>query len=114
MRLRRYHIREPAKWIGKALCVRAPWASSVNKCSDLRNTCNCLPYLKKWQNGNVWLAADGVRYNVEMDLDTFEKSDPVKYETSRVPVLMFTHTYVCVTCMICLVYTCKTRALLLS
>ncbi len=59
--------------------MRVPWASSIDKCSDLGRTCNCLPYLKKSDKGNVWLAADGVRYNMEMDLDSYEKSDPITW-----------------------------------
>jgi len=60
-----YHIREPSEWVGKALCVRPSWTADVNTCQDLQAECNCLPYLKKAWKGNVWLAADGYRYNLQ-------------------------------------------------
>jgi hypothetical protein len=60
-----YHIQKPSMWVGKALCVRMPWAADLNTCQNLRAECNCLPYLKKIWRGNVWLAADGYRYNVQ-------------------------------------------------
>jgi hypothetical protein len=59
-----YHIRQPSVWEGKALCVRVPWTADINTCQSLRAECNCLPYLLKLGRGNVWLAADGYRYNV--------------------------------------------------
>lgn len=75
-----YIIEEPAGWIGKALCVRRPDQSSMNTCQTLQPECNCLPYLKKAWKGNVWLAAEGARYNVQMDLLPQEEADPEKWE----------------------------------
>ena len=63
-----YHIRQPSEWVGKALCVRPPWTANINTCQDLQAECNCLPFLKKAWTGNVWLAADGYRYNVQQVL----------------------------------------------
>ncbi len=30
-----HHVRSPAAWIGKALCVRPPWMTEVNSCQVL-------------------------------------------------------------------------------
>ncbi len=83
--------------------MRVPWAASIDKCSDLGRTCNCLPYLKKSDKGNVWLAADGVRYNLEMDLDTYEKTDPIRsvgfvgvYVCMYSCVYVYLYMYLCI------------------
>ena len=47
------------------MCVRPAWDAEVNTCQGLKPECNCLPYLKKAWKGNVWLAADGYRYNLQ-------------------------------------------------
>jgi len=73
-----YHIRQPSIWVGKALCIRPPWTADINTCQTLLTSqgpahteladCNCLPYLFMdvgLPKGNVWLAADGYRYNVQ-------------------------------------------------
>ena len=59
-------IRSPSSWVGKALCVHMPWASISNRCQSLQPQCNCLPYLKKAWMGNVFLAAEGYRYNLQV------------------------------------------------
>jgi len=74
-----YHVRTPAIWVGKSLCVRAPWTTTMNHCHNLGPACNCLPYLKKAWKGNVWLVADGYRYNMQMDLLPHELADPIKW-----------------------------------
>jgi hypothetical protein len=71
-----YWIQDPSIWIGKALCVRMPWSGTMDTCEDLRPQCNCLPWLKKGWNGNVWLMADGYRYNLQHKLMTHELADP--------------------------------------
>ncbi len=59
-------IRSPSSWVGKALCVNMPWAGISNRCQSLQPQCNCLPYLKKAWMGNVFLAAEGYRYNLQV------------------------------------------------
>ena len=61
----RYHIRSPSSWIGKALCVRPAWDADTDTCQNFQPQCNCLPYLKKGERGQVWLVADGYRYNMQ-------------------------------------------------
>jgi len=75
-----YHIRQPSAWVGKALCVRPPWSATVNTCQNLLPECNCLPYLKKFWKGNVFLAAQGYRYNVQQDLMAHELADPQEWD----------------------------------
>jgi hypothetical protein len=53
-----------------------PWSGTMNTCEDLRPECNCLPWLKKGWNGNVWLIAAGYRYNLQHKLMTHELADP--------------------------------------
>ena len=50
-------------------------SSFLRPCAE----CNCLPFLKKAWKGNVFLAADGYRYNVQMDLMEHEVADPQKW-----------------------------------
>jgi hypothetical protein len=75
-----FHVNLPAVWVGKALCVRMPWQAEINTCQSLQPECNCLPYLKKMWKGNVWLAAEGYRYNIQMDLLPHEKADIEKWQ----------------------------------
>ena len=64
---RMWHIiRDPSLWVGKALCVRTPWAKFTDRCQSLMPQCNCLPWLKKGGNGNVFLAAEGQRYDLQV------------------------------------------------
>jgi hypothetical protein len=58
--------RTPSSWVGKALCVRPPWAAPGLACQDLNPACSCLPFLKKFWQGNVFMAAEGYRYNVQV------------------------------------------------
>jgi hypothetical protein len=69
---------KPASWIGKALCVRMPWQDKMNRCQNLKPECNCIPFSfvptgadQFVQNvpvsGNVFLAAEGFRYNLQVD-----------------------------------------------
>lgn len=74
-----YKIATPTEWVGKNLCVRPHWQSTIDYCHDLGPTCNCLPWLKKMWMGNVWLAAEGYRYNLQLDLQPYELADPVKW-----------------------------------
>jgi hypothetical protein len=53
-----------------------PWSGTMNTCEDLRPECNCLPWLKKGWNGNVWMMAEGYRYNLQHKLMTHELADP--------------------------------------
>jgi hypothetical protein len=64
-------IRSPSSWVGKALCVYMPWASVTNRCQSLQAQCNCLPYLKKAWMGHVFLAAEGYRYNLQVQHISF-------------------------------------------
>ena len=59
-------IRSPPSWVGKALCVHPPWARITNRCQSMQPECNCLPYLKKQWMGNVFLAAEGYRYDLQV------------------------------------------------
>jgi hypothetical protein len=91
-----YHIRQPELWIGKALCVRPPWDADINNCENLKPECNCLPYLKKAWRGNVFLAADGYRYNVQQKLETHELADPEQWALTvhnvhKYEAIMLTH-----------------------
>ena len=71
-----YHIREPSLWVGKAICIRMPWHTAINICEDLKPECNCIPFMKKFDMGSQWLAADGYRYNVQQKLMAHEIADP--------------------------------------
>ena len=42
--------------------------------------CNCIQIQKKWWGGNVFLAAVGYRYNVQMDLLQYEMADPQDWD----------------------------------
>ena len=93
-----YHIREPSQWVGKAMCVRPSWSADVNTCQNLQPACNCMPYLKKAWKGNVWLAADGERYNLQQDLMQHELADPQKWDMTlwdlhKKEEIMFTHRF---------------------
>jgi hypothetical protein len=61
-----FKIVNPALWSGKALCVRPSWANYTSMCQSLRSNCNCLPFLKKQWRENVFLAAEGLRYNLQV------------------------------------------------
>jgi hypothetical protein len=61
-----FKIISPAIWSGKALCVRPPWANFTSMCQNLLPSCNCLPFLKKHWQENVFLAAEGTRYNLQV------------------------------------------------
>jgi hypothetical protein len=61
-----HKIADPSIWVGKALCVRPPWVDVVNRCQGLKPICNCLPYLLMAGFGNVFLAAEGIRYNLQV------------------------------------------------
>jgi hypothetical protein len=61
-----HRIVDPAIWVGKALCVRTPWQSSLNRCQTLQPNCSCLPWLMMAGFGNVFLAAEGFRYNLQV------------------------------------------------
>jgi hypothetical protein len=68
-----YKIRNPSAWVGKALCVRTPWAQLTDRCQSLKPQCNCLPYLDMVRLGNVFLAAEGQRYEIQVNsLKLFE------------------------------------------
>ena len=85
-----HYIKAPSEWVGKSLCVRLPDQTTINTCETLQPECNCLPFLKKvvpalifgfclrtiptkllfeqgWK-GNVWLVADGHRYNTQVSV----------------------------------------------
>ncbi|KAJ1475672.1 hypothetical protein T484DRAFT_1827474 [Baffinella frigidus] len=100
-----YHPKTPETWVGKALYPSSPTTSTatfttftftttttttcvrpthqhrvqVDTCQTLQAECNCLPYLKKKWKGHVWLAAEGERYNVFQDLQTYELADIVSF-----------------------------------
>jgi hypothetical protein len=59
-------ISSPALWVGKALCVRTPGIAVLDRCQSLQARCSCLPYLKKAWTGNVFLAAEGQRYSLQV------------------------------------------------
>ena len=61
-----FKIINPSLWSGKALCVRPSWANYSSMCQTLGSTCNCLPYLKKQWKENVFLVAEGSRYNLQV------------------------------------------------
>ena len=62
-----FKIMKPVLWTGKALCVRPSWANYSSMCQSFRPTCNCLPYLKKFWRENVFLVAEGLRYNLQVN-----------------------------------------------
>lgn len=61
-----FKITSPTLWVGKALCVRTPKNGSLDRCQSLLARCNCLPYLKMGWMGNVFLAAEGQRYSLQV------------------------------------------------
>jgi hypothetical protein len=61
-----FMISSPALWKGRALCVQNSWSNVSNRCQNLQPDCNCLPLLKNMWSGNVFLAAEGLRYNFQV------------------------------------------------
>lgn len=61
-----FKIMDPTLWNGKAVCVRPSWANFTRMCQDLSSTCNCFPYLPKGNKENVFLVAEGLRYNLQV------------------------------------------------
>ena len=61
-----FRIGDPSIWVGKALCIRTPWQNGLDRCQSLQPSCNCVPWLKKAGFGNVFLAAEGIRYNLQV------------------------------------------------
>ena len=53
-----------------------------------------IPIQKKWWGGNVFLAATGYRYNLELDLLEYEKIDMEKWDVTAwymIPLLTCTY-----------------------
>ena len=60
-----FNLMKPISWNGKAVCVRPSWANYTRLCQDLLSTtCNCFPFLPKSDKENVFLVAEGLRYNL--------------------------------------------------
>ena len=76
------HVTQPAHLIGKSMCVRPGWSSHVTRCSTRLAECNCIPIQKKWWGGNVFLAAVGYRYTLELDLLDYEKADIEQWDVA--------------------------------
>lgn len=51
--------------------------------------CNCIQIQKKWWGGNVFLAAVGYRYNVQMDLLQYEMADLQDWDVVAWSLLFF-------------------------
>lgn len=78
-----FNIVEPSSWLGKALCVRMPWQTEIDTCQNLKPECSCLTYLKNLgglPRGNVFLAAEGYRYNIQVSLQSHEMADPKSWK----------------------------------
>lgn len=61
-----FMISNPSLWKGKALCVRTPLSNFSDRNQSLCPQCNCLPFLKHLWSGNIYLAAEGRRFDLQV------------------------------------------------